>query len=170
MGYLLGESVQLGVGQEAVRGTGVTPTAWLPARTPSGIRVVVDKVLVQETRASRITSQGSEITHWETYFKDGSRLLSGTATELLNPILLTEEWLLKFGFIKLGYNYEFWDSSMWSVKQHKNKNSWWLLSCNEEVDCIRLNYVHQLQNLYFALTGEELKLKQNEAEQPKSIL
>ena len=62
MGYLLGESVQLGVGQEAVRGTGVTPTAWLPARTPSGIRVVVDKVLVQETRASRITSQGSEIT------------------------------------------------------------------------------------------------------------
>lgn len=61
--YLLGESVNLGVGGEsaAARGTGVTPSIWIPARTPSGIRAVLEKVLLRETRGSGIMSNGSEI-------------------------------------------------------------------------------------------------------------
>jgi hypothetical protein len=63
MAYLLGESVNLGVGGEsaAARGTGVTPSIWIPARTPSGIRAVLEKVLLRETRGSGIMSSGSEI-------------------------------------------------------------------------------------------------------------
>lgn len=63
MPYLLGESVNLGVGGEsaAARGTGVTPSVWIPARTPSGIRVVQDKALLRETRASGVMSYASEV-------------------------------------------------------------------------------------------------------------
>lgn len=57
----MGEQVQLGVGIEDVRGTGVAPQAWIPARTPAGIVSVVEKVPIKETRGSGIASQGSEI-------------------------------------------------------------------------------------------------------------
>ena len=64
MAYLLGESVNVGVGGEsaAARGTGVTPSIWIPARTPSGIRVVQDKSMLRETRASGVMSYASEVT------------------------------------------------------------------------------------------------------------
>jgi len=72
--------------------------------------------------------------------------------EEAEPIPLTEEWLLKFGFYR-GFGGE--------PKVEINKNI--SLSYNEgEIfigDDIVLNhikYIHQLQNLYFTLTGKEL--------------
>lgn len=64
MPYLLGESVNLGVGGEsaAARGTGVAPSKFIPARTPTGIRVIVEKTLLRETRGSGVMSSASEIT------------------------------------------------------------------------------------------------------------
>lgn len=76
------------------------------------------------------------------------------------PIPLTEEWLIKFGFIndkEIGYR--------------------WYLECEGCVilaydlddKCIRVSdtwqfgkreYAHQLQNLYFVLTGKELKINE----------
>lgn len=61
MAYLFGEQIQLGLGVEATRGTAVAPQAWIPARTPTGIVAVVDKVQIKETRSTGISSQGSEI-------------------------------------------------------------------------------------------------------------
>lgn len=52
------------------------------------------------------------------------------------PILITEEWLLKFRF-----NNDHW-ATEWILYKMPNPTG--------------LKYVHQLQNLYFALTGEEL--------------
>lgn len=62
--YLLGENVNLGVGGEsnAARGTAVAPTIWIPGRTPTGVRVMVDKTILKETTGSGLGSQGSEIT------------------------------------------------------------------------------------------------------------
>ena len=65
------------------------------------------------------------------------------------PIPLTEEWLLKFGFEK---RYE-------TCFQYKNfiLNDKFIMM---DIDItIQLKYVHQLQNLYHALTGEELTIK-----------
>ena len=79
----------------------------------------------------------------------------------LQPIPLTEEWLLKFGFSHCE-NYS------WYEKKLPNLNI--VISCNLHGDfCIenkndiitikdRCYNLHQLQNLYFALTGEELIL------------
>ena len=76
------------------------------------------------------------------------------------PIPLTEEWLLKFGF-------------EWSI-QHQahylNGFDFVIDICTDYSRVIkykrggevmtRIQHVHQLQNLYFALTGEELTIKE----------
>lgn len=73
------------------------------------------------------------------------------------PISLTEEWLMKFGFeLSCGYfeskcgrcTFEYWDENKTRLTTHEGHN----LS-------IQIEHVHQLQNLYFALTGEELTIK-----------
>lgn len=61
MSYVMGEQVQLGLGVEDTRGTAVEPQAWIPARTPTGIVSVVEKVQIRETRGSGISSQGAEV-------------------------------------------------------------------------------------------------------------
>ncbi len=67
----------------------------------------------------------------------------------IHPIPLTEEWLLKFGF-KL---YEdFWIKDYF-ISLHKDGS---VYESDDLPICINLQQVHQLQNLYFALTGVEL--------------
>lgn len=76
----------------------------------------------------------------------------------LSPIPLTEEWLLKFGFNLLGNTIShacFGDNPIthdYMIKLIKTDKEWFYKNSYHEI-----KYVHQLQNLYFALTGEELK-------------
>jgi hypothetical protein len=83
---------------------------------------------------------------------------SHSITEL-KSIPLTEEWLLKFGFIKSlheGYYDKKWLSGDFFFDGKK------LLVITEGLingDFPGILYVHQLQNLYFALTGEELEFQ-----------
>ncbi len=70
------------------------------------------------------------------------------------PIPLTEEWLLKFGFEKINHRI---DGIIY-------KKAWLRLTEVLMADWRggyigRIECVHQLQNLYFALTGEELTIK-----------
>lgn len=81
---------------------------------------------------------------------------------LYAPIPLTEEWLVKFGFeikwvqcgweAKLG-DFYLWKGSSWNYWNYATVDD--RCENTNEVDVI-LNFVHQLQNLYYALTGEEL--------------
>lgn len=77
------------------------------------------------------------------------------------PILLTEEWLERFGFILRGIYYHFPYNDIFKLQQYTVKNAYWLRHSSESLDSVRINYVHQLQNLHFALTGEELTIKTN---------
>lgn len=71
------------------------------------------------------------------------------------PIPLTEQWLLDFGF-EYGHNDYTIDFKLYF---ETNDGSWSELDVlYEEKYIATIKYVHQLQNLYFALTGEELKL------------
>ena len=58
---ILGDSIELSVGPETVRGTPVAPVITVPGRAPVMLHPVLDKVLVRETRGSRMSSQASEI-------------------------------------------------------------------------------------------------------------
>ena len=91
-------------------------------------------------------------------------------TSCLNvePIPLTEDWLKRFRFEKDNYGTFVLNSI------DKNENDLWLkiqdndfgIALNlfhnkkEPTFLDSISYLHQLQNLYFALTGTELTLKQ----------
>jgi hypothetical protein len=88
----------------------------------------------------------SEIDGYDTY----SKTINGLCLGDIKPIPLTEEWLLKFGF----------DNSL-------VKDIFLALDCNVIYDegkyyfrrrgfQMVIKHVHQLQNLYKVLTGEEL--------------
>lgn len=64
------------------------------------------------------------------------------------PIPLNDEWLLKFGF-------EDWDIDIYTMDLMNN--NFYVLFDELEIIAKNIKYVHQLQNLYFALTGNELK-------------
>jgi len=79
------------------------------------------------------------------------------------PIPITEEWLERFGFdyIKAGIH----GKSGWLKKIQEDV----FLFFNNHLQCaifhklyyidMKIDHVHQLQNLFFALTGKELEIK-----------
>lgn len=78
----------------------------------------------------------------------------------LEPIPLTEEWLLKFGFsceVKIGGDGIEFRVYHFDVLTFNTNHLWWYKV--QRINDTPLEYVHQLQNLYFALKGEELTLK-----------
>jgi hypothetical protein len=82
----------------------------------------------------------------------------------IEPIPLTEEWLVKFGFLSDGDGFlkDLKHNELFIHLNHFNevifqigyKDNW---TMNMSIRC-----VHQLQNLYFALTGKELESTQIE--------
>jgi hypothetical protein len=69
------------------------------------------------------------------------------------PIPLTEKWLIKFGYVRNKYGTMSKDGVLLSWMGN-NKYCFNADSCTNK--SIHLEYVHQLQNLHFALTGIEL--------------
>lgn len=71
------------------------------------------------------------------------------------PIPLTPEWLERFGFTNPNID---WIYEKYPIKVNVgNRNE---VSVHHKA--CRCEYIHQLQNLYFALTGTELTLKEEE--------
>jgi hypothetical protein len=77
--------------------------------------------------------------------------------DFFKPIPLTEEWLVRFGFEKSAFNENVYSNK--SIILDKRKLGW--LLCDNSIDNLKhIKHVHQLQNLYFALTQEELTLNE----------
>ena len=94
-------------------------------------------------------------------FENGDGSIIEDEFSQLIPISLTEEWLVKFGFEKLWYD----DNGMKLPYYRLNQNDYLFdldyefCATRDDAGYIYLKSVHQLQNLYFALTGEELEIK-----------
>jgi hypothetical protein len=69
------------------------------------------------------------------------------------PIPLTEEWLLKFGFEQKSLHY--FKENIFVITLEDGYFE--CLLGNYEV---KLKYAHELQNLYWALSGKELTIKE----------
>jgi len=100
---------------------------------------------------------------------------------LFEPIPLTEEWLKRFGFESRLINNAFneW-YTMCTPPNYKREfalcfrfgeyrdvprdqytsNAWHAWMSSGDSHSFNIQYIHQLQNLYFALTGQELTLKE----------
>ena len=85
------------------------------------------------------------------------------AIETFDPIELTPEILVKCGFDE-------WSDGHWKTRSSLNKNGWskefnyYQPYSNLSTYCgnVGIKYLHQLQNLYFSLTGEELNFQLSE--------
>lgn len=91
--------------------------------------------------------------HIQFDFDEGGWYVDDMNIDNVRPIPLTEEWLVKLG-VPLGF---------------ETFSNNYMIEDTIDAYCVRLSYdvgmskfiaetkyVHQLQNLYFALTGEEL--------------
>jgi len=80
----------------------------------------------------------------------------------LQPITLTEEWLLKFGFKKLSSPEATFSNEYMIIYTHESTGFYYFeYGIGENKKAIRRSecrFIHQLQNLYHALTNEELTL------------
>jgi hypothetical protein len=95
-------------------------------------------------------------------------MVNDTEIESIKPIPLTEQWLIDFGFttcddswfysLELGDNLDSFKICALYTNEVLN-GSFALLNCR--ACSVRFNHVHQLQNLYFALTGKELTKQNN---------
>ena len=83
----------------------------------------------------------------------------------VEPIPLTEEWLMNLGFKKYTYwrpnNLDYYHSDL---KEFCIISGQVRLYTDDPYEFFKIpqniQFVHQLQNLYFALTGEELTIKE----------
>jgi len=82
-------------------------------------------------------------------YDEGAWYVNNINVRIVQPISLTEDWLFKFGFEKKnGYGFEMFGNWI-----QKRENIYWY---NLNGNFVILKHVHQLQNLYFALTQKEL--------------
>ena len=73
----------------------------------------------------------------------------------IKPIKLTKEIYLKFGFVETYYGYDHFNEYV-EIEQKGNGKSILSINCNEYNAGREFEFVHELQNLCFALTGSEL--------------
>ena len=105
----------------------------------------------------QIKQVGEVLDSWDDMGASGRLLLKGC-----KPIPLTEEWLTKLGFtIYKGEPDKYLENEVYIdcdetfyyvVESYCSERGDW---CHCEVE---IEYVHQLQNLYFALTNKELTI------------
>ena len=77
--------------------------------------------------------------------------------EEITPIPIKEEWLLKFGFKKPAHVWI--GTKFWMSRGGTYDRDFYLWHCalnKNNAGLCDIRYVHQLQNLYFALTNKEL--------------
>lgn len=107
-----------------------------------------EKVVICEILADCVTIDDGTLEYKQRLFDD------------ISGIPLTAEWLERFGFPKRldgSYLQEITDSTDFNMRVHLRQERFvWISS--KFGPTVELKYVHQLQNLYFALTGTELTL------------
>ena len=108
--------------------------------------------------------------------KAGTIIQCEISPDSFQPIPLTEEWLIKFGFEKVIYES---DETGYGTDYELEVKGVGCISYSDDFSCAlfgskessknelgflpnwdNCKHVHSLQNLYFALTGEELKIKE----------
>lgn len=124
---------------------------------------VMQSVLAKDLRLGNLILKNGKIYEITSLFfvdlHDGTIRENYNNSYVIEPIKLTEEWLNKLG---LNVNKWFCENSYCVVEDKTNDTSYgWCMkvqnaSHTKEIEFGYFKYVHQLQNIYFALTGSEL--------------
>ena len=89
--------------------------------------------------------------------------MKGRITDTYKPIQLTEELLIKlpdneWNFVGFG-NRQIWQHAKFRAIKFEYALNQVFVYFNDEMISVK-DYFHQLQNIYFALTDEELTIKE----------
>ena len=117
--------------------------------------------MIQELRLNNLLDvysnywRVSQISNNELYFKENEEY-----NHILNakPIELTEEILLKCGFEKKEFDYFILKYGNNECYFSYKRNNLELCRNMQTTASSKIKYLHQLQNLYFALTNQELTI------------
>ena len=117
----------------------------------------------KELRLGNFIYQGNDvITVTDLQFDGRMYFINCYRDEGFKPISITEEWLTRGGWKwnEECKSYEHKDHIRMSLKYVDVSNSYTMYNhVLQALIAKRIWYVHQLQNLYFTLTGEELVLE-----------
>lgn len=110
---------------------------------------VVKEIFAHDKKGYAVKTDGYHIAYY----------MENKGSELVKPIPLTEDWLIKFGFendettsyrwYKDDYEHHLFAIDIDDKEIRLHDDLWLSIKCE---------YVHQLQNLYYALTGIELTI------------
>lgn len=131
-------------------------------------------IQAKELRIGNLISVKDENDVWnpkEATTRDIFNLLSAhdIVKACYEPIPITEELLLKFGFekvsvagwVSMGENYYRIGEFVIETKERLGFSYEWHKKFKDSAKYVTVfKYVHELQNLHFALTGKELQLQQ----------
>lgn len=128
-----------------------------------------NKIMIKtnELRIGNLVFLNDKQKVWE--IMDGFDIDEMTENSTVDPIPITEDWLLKAGFEKDDTGVDMFDQDYyeWYQKEFpiigvlcQSSDKSYLF--DENTDTIRIKYVHQLQNLHFAICGEELVFSSTE--------
>lgn len=97
------------------------------------------------------------VSYWSNEERTSSTSVVINIYDDAKPIPLTKEWLIDFGF-EYNEEYEYFKYMNYAVSTNDLGYCFlYLLMSDEEYTALlEFKHVHQLQNLYFALTGKEL--------------
>ena len=99
----------------------------------------------------------NEIFQWDIdcwhYEINGGNLLSN-----IEPIKLTDELLVKIGFKRSGHSFALIsrNGGVISIGESEYLPNKWQIMFNGEMLCNKFDYVHNLQNIVFLISNEEL--------------
>ncbi len=129
--------------------------------TPQELRIgnyVLEQNGQEITTIASITQPENGIFEYEVNDVDG--MFIQVPEDEIEPIPITEDWLMEFGFLNGNKQSQ---CDMWGCWYYDDFKIIVDKDGNFEADVyvaeLFLKYIHQLQNLYFSLTGDELTLK-----------
>jgi hypothetical protein len=123
----------------------------------------IGNILMSSKTSQTMTVKSINDTFCNCTFKGMKRESLGFNYSELKPIRLTEDWLIRFGF-KRDANIDFVINHplltiLIGGKDTYHSGHLLLIQNGNKIGNSEIKYVHQLQNLYFALTNEELIIK-----------
>ena len=82
----------------------------------------------------------------------------------IKPISITDKILSDSKMIELCGCYYFWQNSMFFINKlvKVNKSTAWNVYATSETHLTEIRYIHELQNIFFSLCGEELVFSSTE--------
>ena len=77
------------------------------------------------------------------------------------PAELTEYWVRKFGFTHIENKTYIIDDGNYEVQFFDDCIRFYIAAYMDSPPSVEIKYIHELQNLYFFLSGKELKIKES---------